>query len=304
MERRLRELDLEVAAPDRRWQVFLEFGSLYNTNVTLAPISRQLTGSEEASFQGFFNPDIQWIAVSHGPWRMGPLVRGYFTLNEGDHRSLDLASFQPGVFVERDLPSDNENEFIGRLEYVYSLDLFGGSTFGDRHGLTASLSTILPEGDVIYSYFNANYTDFANDGPTPAIDSLDGLALATGVSRFFNTGWQRVPTWSLGGDVEWANTRGADYRFLAVALYANTTFQLAPKLTFIPRMGVGYRDYGDFTGPVDRNELNWRASSRLQWQWTETLSISAVVGHDRFASDHQAFDSQRTEAGIVFSVVY
>jgi tetratricopeptide (TPR) repeat protein len=302
LERRLNQLESDVASPAKTVRAFVELGALYNTNVALTPISRELTGNAAASFQGFLSPDLEWIALSAGRWRSGPLLRGYFTVNEDDFRSLNLASFQPGAFLERDA-SWGASEVIGRVDYVYSLDLLDGDRFGDRHALTASLTTILPEADVIYAYVTASRSEFAEDGADPAVDSLDGTAVSGGVSRFFQTGWELLPTWSLGADAEWADTEGADFRYRAVNLHGDTTFQLTERLSFTPRGGIGYRNYPDFTGPVSRDELTWRASGRLRWRWTEWLSTSAVVNHDRFASDNEEFDTERTEAGVVLTLL-
>ena len=304
LERRLNDLQSDASAEPNRLRAFIEFGTLYNTNVSLTPISRELTGDEAASFQGFLSPDLQWIALRHDAWRAGPMMRGYFTVNQEDFQSLNLASFQPGVFAEHDLPSCWESTMIGRLEYIYSLDLLDGDRFGDRHAVTASLTTILPEFDVIYAFVTASDSDFAEDGVDPSVNSLDGPALMLGISRFYTTDWSLMPTWTLGTDFEFANTVGADYRYQAVSLFGDATFQLGPRLSFIPRAGVGYRSYGDYTGPVSRDELPWRVGGRLRWQWTDNIAISAVVGHNRFVCDNEEFASERTEAGIVFTVTH
>jgi tetratricopeptide (TPR) repeat protein len=305
LERRLNDLELDTEVELSRFRAFIETGALYNSNVTLTPISRELTGDGPASFQGFFSPDVEWIAFQPGPWKIGPLARGYFTLNESNYSSLDLASFQPGAFVERDLddwsPFGSGVDLAGRVEYTYGLDLLAGNEFGRRHSLTSSLTTILPDMDVIYSYLTTSFSDFADDGADPSVDSLDGYALSTGTSRFFSTDWTLLPKHSLGADVEWANTRGADYRYLAISLYGDATLQLTEKLSLIPRAGIGYRHYPDFTGTPNRDEITFRISGKLRWQLNQSAAISAVVGYDRFASENEDFDASRTEAGLVLT---
>jgi tetratricopeptide (TPR) repeat protein len=304
LERRLNQLESDVVSPPpKSLRAFVEFGALYNTNIALTPISRELAGDAADSFQSFLSPDLEWNALGQGAWRSGPLFRGYFTANEEHVRSLNLASFQPGGFVEHDA-FWRDGQLIGRLEYVYSLDLLDGDSFGDRHAVTASLTAILPELDVIYAYVRTSLSDFADDGANPAVDSLDGPALTAGVSRFYQTGWFLLPTWSLGADVESADTQGADFRYRAINLHTDATVRLTSRLEFIARAGVGYRDYPDFTGPVSRDELTWRASGRLRWRWTDWLSSSLVVNHDRFASDNEDFDTQRTEAGVATTLLH
>lgn len=300
LDRQIERLDSDAVSPDDRLRTFVELGALYNTNLSLTPISRGLGRSDGASFQTFFNPSVEWIALCNDTWRGGPLARGYFTLNEGNFDSLNLSSFQPGVFIEHDMQWDSRT-VIGRVDYVYGIDLLGGDRFGDRHALTGSLTTILPDADVVYAYLTTSYSDFAQDGTTPSIESLDGPAVTAGMSRFFQTGHRLLTTWSLGADVEWADTRGADFRYAAATLHGDATFQLTETVSLIPRAGIGYRDYPDFTGPIERDELTWRLGSRLRWQFSETMAVSAVVGYDRFASDNPQFDTDRTEAGIVFT---
>jgi tetratricopeptide (TPR) repeat protein len=303
-ERRLNQVGTDPQNLANRFRAFVEFGSLYNSNVALTPISRELTSAKAASYQGFFSPDLEWILLQNGSVRSGPLTRGYFSVNENAFRALNLASFQPGVFVEADLPTWDSSLRIARIDYVYSLDLLGGDRFGDRHAITASLTTILPDFDVVYAYLTTNMSNFNNDGANPEFDSLDGTSISGGINRFFRTDWTRMPTWSLGSDMESANTEGDDFRYLAVNLYGDITFQLASKLSFVPSFGVGYRSYYDFTGPINRDEATWRGGGRLRWKWNEAFSNSLVFTHNRFASDNKQFDTERTELGIVFTLLH
>ena len=303
LDQMLNNLDSDALTPQNRIRSVVEIGTLYNSNLSLTPISRSLRTGDGSSAQLFISPSVEWIAIDNGIWRAGPLGRGHFTFNEGNFESLNLASFQPGIFVERDLEWGNR-PVIGRLDYTYGIDLLGGSRFADRHSLTASLTTILPDNDVIYSYFATSFSNFDNDGANPSVESLDGMSYTAGVSRFFTTDLTLLPTWSLGADLEHADTRGADFRYTAINLHADTTFQLSDTVSLVPRAGIGYRHYPDFTGAVDRDELTWRVGARLRWQLTENMSVSAVAGYDRFASDNDLFDTDRTEAGVVFTFLH
>ena len=304
LEQRLHQLDLQSPKSDRDYRFFMEFGTLYNTNVSLTPISRELRSDDSASAQAFLNPDLQWITLRKDSVRAGVLARGSFTLNERHQNNFDLASFQPGIFVEGDLHGPGQNQLIGRLDYVYSIDLLGGSRFGDRHSLTGSTTFIDAEANVLYVYLTGSMSDFNNDGMVPAVNSLDGLSLMGGVSSFFSTNLQSLPTWSLGADVEFADTDGADFRYTGVNLHTNATIQMSDSLSFTPSTGVGYRDYYDFTGSPNRDELTWRINGKLTWQCTEHWAISGVAGYNRFATDNANFDAERIEGGFVFTVVY
>lgn len=281
-------------------RIFVDFGSVFNSNIAVTPISRNITASGSGSFQAYVAPNIDIISWQNNQSRFGPVARGFFTMNEGDFENLNLASFQPGVFFERDVQlADREQTF--RLEYVYSLDLLGGQRFGDRHGLTLSTFQMLENLDVLYGYVSLATSDFDDDGLNPAVDSLDGPALSLGVARFLRTDWTWLPTWSLGSDLEWARTTGQDNRYFAATVYTDCTFQLSEKYSLVPRASVGLRHYPDFTGAVARDETVIRLGGKLNRQLSENSTISVIFGHDRFASANEDFDVEKTEAGIVFS---
>ncbi len=302
-DRRMNQLYSDADPELKRLRVFLESGVLYNSNVTLTPNSRELTNSDAGGFQGFLSPELEWIAASRSGGRIGPLMRGYFTLNERQLSGFDLANIQPGAFLERDF-SLGESELIGRLDYVYSLDFLDGDQFADRHAITASLITIRPDLDVIYIYLTTSFSDFDDDGIDPAVTSLDGTSITGGISRFFQTDRDWIPQWSLGADIEDADTDGADFRYLSLTLYADATLALGSKLSFVPEAGVGGRDYPDFTGAINRDEVTWRVRGKLRWQCNDRLSLSAVAGHDRFASDNDEFDAERTQGGVITTLNY
>lgn len=300
LEQRFDELESEVKEPLNRLRVFFETGVLYNSNITLTPISRELAQSDGASFQAFANPDLDWKWIRTETTRLGPMFRGYFTANEQQFEQFNLASFQPGAFFERDFQL-GQNEAIGRLEYIFANDFFDGDQVGGRHSATASLTLIRPDLDAIYGYLTVAQSDFRDDGINPAATSLDGTTVTAGISRFFQTGWDRLPTYSLGIDLESADTEGADYRYHSVNLHGSTGWSISDRWKFIPTWGIGYRDYADFTGPVARDEFFWRLHGRLQYAVTDSLTLSMVAGHDRFASDNQDYDTERTEGGVVLT---
>lgn len=299
LERRFPPVDF----PEKRVRLFIEGGATWDSNVTLTPISRELIDSDAAAFKGFLNPEAEWIACSSDDWRSGPLARGYFSVNEGNYSDYDLASFQPGGFVERD------GEWFGRdvttrLDYVYSLDLLGGERFGDRHAVTLSATALREDGDVIYAYATGSYSDFDDDGSDPVADSLDGPAVSAGVTRFFRTGGSRIPTFSLGADTTLVETDGTDFRYVGASVRGGLTWQIAERWQFAPDASLGFRDYFDDSSAPRRSDLVGRLGGKLRWRWTETLSVSAVCNWNRFASNDEAFDAERLEAGVVTTFLY
>ncbi|KLU07349.1 TPR repeat-containing protein [Rhodopirellula islandica] len=298
LENRLRQLESEAVNPTSPFRIFLETGLLYNTNVTLTPISRELAQDEQASFQWFASPDLDWKLIRRESSRAGVLFRGYFTANESQFQEFNLASFQPGAFAERDFLFGG-NEVIGRMEYVFSNDFFDGNQVGDRHAGTASVTVIRPDLNAWYGYTTVAQSNFEDDGAVPAQTSLDGTTLTFGASHFKRTRWEALPMVALGTDLEYANTKGDDYRYLSINLHGSTDWQISDRWKFTPTWGVGYRNYPDFTDPIGRDEIFWRVDGKLSYQLTEQLSVSAVAGHDRFASDNDDFDTERSEVGVL-----
>lgn len=303
LERTVDRLESDADPTLRRIRFFFETGVLYNSNVSLTPISRELINEQAESFQWLANPEIEWIALQRRQWRSGFLSRGFLTVNESTQSEFDLASLQAGGFVERDLVAFN-CDWTARLDYVYSLDHQGNRRFGDRHSMTASIIQIRPDLDILYGYVTASVSDFADDGLVPTTSSLDGPSVSAGISRFFQTNLDRMPTFALGIDLETADTEGSDFRYRGVTTYGECTLQISQRLQLIPSAGTGCRDYFAFTGLVPRDEWTWRVQGKLRWQATEHAAISWVAGHDRFASDNEQFDAERTQGGMLMTVTY
>ena len=173
--------------PASRLRAFVEAGLLYNSNVSLTPISRQLNNTDASSFQGFLNPELQYTLIDREAIRTGPLTRGYFAVNEQSQRDFDLAAFQGGWFAECD-HRFGVKDWISRLDYLYSLDLQGGSRFAERHSLNLSATSISIDGDILYLFGALSLSDFADDGIDPSYDSLDGPGFNGGVTRYVAIG--------------------------------------------------------------------------------------------------------------------
>ena len=305
------QIDLQTNQPsavgnqdiDKRWRLFGETGVLYNTNVALTPISRQLASNAESSAQWVANADLEWSAWKNDRWRAGPIARGNFTTNESQVSQLNLASFQVGSFFERELAIAGA-PWISRLEYQFSIDQFGGETFGDRHSLTGSLTKINSTKNITYLYAILSSTEFRDDGGTPEVTSLDGNSYTIGVSRFFLTSSSRLPTWNMGLDYELADTEGQDFRYYSLRAHGQTTMTLANKLSLISSGALGFRTFPDFTGSVDRDEFTWRLGAKLKYQFNNRADISLTTNYDRFASDNDDFDLDRFTSGIITSFRY
>ena len=302
-ERQLQALESDDMPAVDRWRAFVETGLLYNSNVSLTPISRQLADVDAASFQGFLNPELEFMLIHNNLFRSGPLTRGYFSLNERHQSEFDLAAFQGGWFAERDFVVLGR-DMVGRLDYIYSLDLQGGSRFGDRHSLNASATSVNDRGDVTYLYGTLSLSRFEDEGAEPSLDSLDGPGFIGGFTRFMQTGRKHLRTFRLGADLSTANTEGADFRYVGAGMNGGLTVALGDQLSIEPDLGLGFRLYDKFTGAVDRDEMVLRMGMKLKRQFSQRFALALVVGYDRFASDNEDFDAERTEGGVVTSWLY
>ncbi len=100
VQQRLRQQEHEINSPNPL-RLSLESGALYNTNISLTPISRELAQSSAASAQFFAAPDAEWTIKRLEDSRYGLQGKGFFTVNEDQWSAFNLASFQPGAFFEK-----------------------------------------------------------------------------------------------------------------------------------------------------------------------------------------------------------
>jgi hypothetical protein len=224
------------------------------------------------------------------------------TLNENNYSEFNLINLQPGFFAEHDFRI-GQAEAIGRLESTYGQDWFDGNRVSRRIAGTASVTYIRPDLDAIYTYIRLADAQFDDDGALPNQTSLDGFSVTLGTSRFFQTGWDQLPTVALGADIESADTKGADYRYRSINFHGSGGYQFASNWELVPTWGIGFREYPDFTLTPQRDELFWRLHGRLNYHFKPSHCISFVVGHDRFASENEEFDTERTEAGLVYQFI-
>jgi len=297
-ERNLETLRQEFGGPTMsRWRWYVESGLLYNTNISLTPVSRELFNVDAASFQAFLNPEGECDILRRGALKSGPIGRAYVAFNEPQQSQYDLASFQAGWFVEHDHWYGNQ---MGRIDYVFSADWLDGKRFGDRHAVNLTTSRALNVSDLLSFYGSFSISDFQDDGDDPSIDSLDGPGVTGGISwyRSLQTShfWESV---ACGLDLSGADTEGADYRFVGAATYARVTCSLSQSWRFDPSIGWGYRAYPDFTQEVSRDENIIRVATRLRYLLNSSCEAAAVVGYDRFASKNADFDADRIEGGLV-----
>jgi tetratricopeptide (TPR) repeat protein len=280
----------------------LESGVLFNTNLSLAPTSRELAPETPDSFQGFLNPALEYALLDTGEWRAGPVFTGYFTLNEGRFSDLNLESYQPGVFLERTFVSEG-GIFVPRLQYDYTYDRFGRVTLAERHAITLSATAYHNEGSVSLLYWTLDYTDFADDGDTPDVTSRDGLTNTLGLGHSLRLeGFFK----SIGAGIELqrADVEGDDFKYNGIALNLDAEIPLGCCFFLDLEAGWGYRDYPDFTLTPSRNEHIWHAGCRLRLQATDNWSVSAVFNYDRFDSENELFAADRYVGGLITTLAY
>jgi hypothetical protein len=294
--------------PRRRWipdslQIRLDTGLMFNSNVALSPVSRQLAPGERASFQFFAAPDIQWAAIDKPNWRTGPTFRGRFTLNEGNFRRFNLQSYRPGWFSEWFI-FRGDQIIVPRIAYDFTHDAFGGSTLGKRHGLLASVSGFWSDQHASFLYWSADRTDFVNDGILPDVTSQDGWTNAIGVSHDVVLPYRYFRLVRGGVDVSQTDTVGSDYRFRGVNIFVDGVAPITETVEMTISGGWGYRDFFDYEFEPSRNEILWRGGVELRKFFSPGLSVAAVCDFNRFDSENPLFSAERLILGTIAEFEY
>jgi tetratricopeptide (TPR) repeat protein len=286
------------------WNIHVESGALYNTNVALSPLRRDLDAKPRESFQGFFNTSLEYALWDGGGWRVGPAFTGYFSANEGDFQAFNLQSYQPGAFLEYATLLGDDRVLVPRVQYDYTLDRLGDLTFGQRHALGVSLADYARSGGFRIVYWTIDFTDFVNDGQSPPLTSRDGWTNTLGLSRTFEPALDCVNSFRLGAEVQRADTEGRDHRYNGVAINGDIELPLWSGASLRLEGGLGYRDYPDFDLSPPRNEFIWQAGLRCRQQLTDHWSLSLVVNYQRFDSENEAYAADRYVGGLVTTVEF
>jgi len=300
----LRDLPAEQSAlGSEPFRFQLELGAIFDSNIQLAPSSRELSAIDLGSFQGFGSPDAEWTLIDQPAWRAGAVYRGHFTLNEGNFRAFNLQSHVPGIFVES--VSDGVGPvLIPRAVYEYTRDEFDGETFGQRHALTSALSTEWDESATTTLYVAVNQSEFVNDGDVPSIQSQDGRTTSLGLSHQILPFNDLVTTWTVGIDGAWADVDGSDFRYYGVSVFSVLTRPLPCDADLTASASWGYRDYFDFEGAPSRNENVWHVGGEGGKRLNDYVRIAGVVGYDRFESENVLFDADRLQVGLLTTLAY
>jgi len=293
------ERSAELATPDAAspltWR--LESGVLYNSNVDLAPISRELSVLENSGFQVFVEPSAEYAWRLHDHFYAGAALESYFTINEPDNVDFNLQHYQPGVYVEFPFWTDS-CEIVPRLSYDFSYDIFAGSTLGTRHALTGSLASYADDGGSWIIFGTADSTDFRDDGADPTVSSLDGPTYTCGIVRSWAWGGGIADVVRLSFDGQWADLRGSDFAYRGGFALFSATCPLSDDYELRPEIGWGFREYPDFTGSPSRDESIWRAGTEMRRWWGDRCYFSASFYYDRFDSENANFAAERYTTGI------
>lgn len=293
----------EVTAADQPFSLRLELGAVFNSNVALSPISRELVAGDRASAQGFLAPQMEYRLVNREDWRFGPAFAGHFTLNENNFEHFNLQSYRPGVFLEHSRLW-GPTILTPRIQYDFTHDEFDGNTFGNRHAVTFSTLLDWNARHNSFVYWSVDRTNFLRDGQFPEVSSQDGWTHLLGASHTLYTDYRYLYSVTAGVDVQWAETTGSNFTYRGVSLYAATVIPLAETWTAELQAGWGYRDYPNFLFTPSRNEHIWRAGAELRKRLSDHVSLSGVFNFDRFVSRNDLFDAERFVTGLVLTFEY
>jgi hypothetical protein len=280
------------------FRVRLEMGSQYNSNVSLAPSSRELQNGDSDTPQGNASLLVQWYAVDRDGFRFGPSFDSDFTLNGDGFDRYNLQSYRPGLFAEGVWQAGGV-DLKPRVAYNFTHDQFGGSTFGNRHTVSASLGTVWQPGETSTFYYALDNNNVAGDGTDPSVTSQDGWSNTLGVMHDHLRKDRVFRLFRLGGDYTYTNTVGSTYTFQGVSLYTQGVFIPATGWQLTVKGGYAYRDYFDFTQTPSRNTNILRASTELRKRFGGGFSTAIFAGYDRFLSQNDRYDTDRFQTGGV-----
>ncbi|MFH5806538.1 tetratricopeptide repeat protein [Alienimonas sp. DA493] len=281
----------------------LETGLLYDSNVALAPTSRQLAPGDRESFQFFFGGDAEYAFAKGDGWATGVSTASRFTLNEDEFEALNLRSFTPGLYSEWALPW-NGGTLVPRLEYRFTLDQFDGETFSQRHGVVGRLTHLRADGVATVGYLALDHADFEADGILPEVTSADGVTYAGGVAREWLVGMEHLSTVRLAVDLDRLDATGSDYAYYGAGLSGRAVMPIVPSLDLTLSGGVGFRTYDRFEFEPSRDELILRGGAELRKWFSPRLSVAAVANYQQFDSENPLFASDRFVAGVITEWVY
>lgn len=287
----------------QRLSLNLQMGVLYNSNVALSPLSRELSSESSQSGQLFVEPDLLFAVFDEPSWRSGPTLRGHFTVNEGNLRQFNLQSYRPGWFVEYFF-FRGEQSFVPRVAYEFTHDEFDGSTLGNRHALLSSVTAYWNGEQSSMLFWSIDTSNFLSDGIVPSVTSQDGLTNALGLTHEVALPYSHWRLIRGGVEVSHASTTGSDYTFNGINVFAAAAFPLAAGLELSVTASVGYRQYPDFEFTPSRDEIIWRGGAELRKHFTDHISGALVFNYDNFDSRNPLFASERFVSGIVFDYMY
>lgn len=306
--RQVFEKDESIVAPQppalpRRIYSRVEAGVLYDSNVALAPTSRNLPAGDRASAQAFLAPELQYDFLTREDWVAGGIFVGRFNVNEGNFREFNLQSYQPGVFVEH-THAGNAAIWIPRVQYDFTHDEFEGETFGNRHALTSSVNALWDSGGTSALYWTLENTNYAYEGILPEVTSRDGWSNVVGVSHTIYPGQRLIDLYRFGATFQRADTDGTDFSFNGINLFGEVLVPITDTIELELEGGWGYRDYFEYEFEPGRNEHIWRTALELRKWFTADFALAVVYSYDRFDSDSPLFTARRHVTGVVATYVY
>ncbi|MBL8848741.1 MAG: tetratricopeptide repeat protein [Planctomycetaceae bacterium] len=286
-----------------RLNVRLDLSGQYNSNVSLAPSSREINASRKASAQAAASISFAYAAIDVGGLRLGPSFDSDFTLNERNVQQYDLQSYRPGVFADGKWDTGGVT-LKPRIAYTFDHDSFDGQTFGNKHSLAMSTGAVWTPRHVTTAYYAFDHNNLVNDGAAPDVSSQDGNSNTIGVVHdIVDRDWM-WRSFRIGADFQNVNTRGDNFRYDAVSTYSQAVFALTSTLNLKVRSGYAYRDYMDFQGSPSRNSHIIRTGVELRRLFDHGISVAAFSHYDRFASRNSQYDRTRFLSGVVTTWEY
>lgn len=285
------------------FEIRLDLGAQYNSNVSLAPSSRELSPNQSNGAQANLSAQGRWLIINGEAFRFGPTLDMDFTFNEGNLEQFNLQSYRPGVMADGTLEL-GEIKLRPRVSYNFDHDEFQGDTFGNQHSITTALGSVWTDMHTTTAYYSIGYNNLANDGDDPFVTSQDGWSNTVGMlhDRIDRRSWFRL--FRVGGDFQDVDADGADFRFRGGGLFTQVILVPVKDWHVTLRGGWVYRDYYDFTDTPSRDTHIWKAAAEVRKYFAAGFSTAFLAQYDNFQSQNSRFDSDRFLTGGVVTWEY
>jgi tetratricopeptide (TPR) repeat protein len=284
---------------DPRWELFLDGGLQYDTNVVLEPDDGAFAGavSKKGDSRLIATLSGNYRFINASPWR----ISGGYLFYQSIHNTL--RSFN-GQVHQPSLTAAWGKEGKGRqLDYTMGYTTIDGEQYLQSHALRTTLFWV-PEPTTQRSvFYQLQRKDFIDSVLFPINSKRDGTnqAIGVGVSRR-----QEHHLWQVGYTVDMENLRSADWEYLGHRVSGGIRKPFKTRFIAGTHLEYARRDYrylNSFAMPAfstKRKDDIYTANTEVSYRIMPWGDLSAEYSVTRNRSNIELFDYHRGIASLNF----